>query len=443
MSSSLNTRILHLALPAIASNITVPLLGLCDTAITGHLGSASFIAAIAAGSTMLNVIFWLCGFLRMGTTGLAAEACGSSSSARQASVLGRAMLLSLFIGILVTLFQKPLLNLLLSLIEPSEESAPLAAEYFSICVWGVIPLLLMLSVNGWFIGMQNTLFPMITSISMNLINVAASLIAVFVFHDGFRGVALGTLISNWCALLLAFFLLLRFIRGRGYRPVLTSLKNILGSGGFRKFFSVSLDLFLRSACIMAVSVTVTSLGARLGDITLATNAVLMQFFLFFSYFMDGFAFAAEALCGKSAGERNSEELHRVIRALLLWAVGVAAVFLAVYGCTADRIIYLLTDVISVREACLSMLLFIIILPPISVLAFIFDGFFIGLTATRRMLVTTLLATLLFAVIVFWLPQLIRSLPLNNTLLWTAFLSYLFIRGIGLAAQLLAILRKCR
>lgn len=441
-SPNLNTSILHLAVPAIASNITVPLLGLCDTAITGHLGSASFIAAIAAGSTMLNVVFWLCGFLRMGTTGLAAEACGENSLHRQASVLGRSILLAFLIGTLITLFRKPLLGFLISVIDPSPESSALAGGYFSICVWGVVPLLIMLSVNGWFIGMQNTLLPMITSISMNVINVAASLIAVFVFNTGFRGVAIGTLISNWCALILALILLLRFIRGKGYRPILTSPSKIFKSGGFRKFFNVSVDLFFRSACIMAVSVTVTSVGARLGDLTLATNAVLMQFFLFFSYFMDGFAFAAEALCGKSSGEKNKPQLRRVIRALIIWAAGVAVVFLTIYALSSKLIIHLLTNVPSVRDAAQSMYIFIILLPPVSVLAFIFDGFFIGLTATRRMLLTTLAATLLFAFIVFLLPQhILSSLSISNTILWIAFLSYLFIRGIGLAAQLPILLRK--
>lgn len=431
-NKSIHRRILALALPAIASNITIPLLGLCDTTITGHLGHTEYIAAIAAGSTMLNVILWLCGFLRMGTTGLSATAYGRRNREEQATVLSRAVFFAFLIGAAILLCSRPLLSLLLSIISPSADAAQLAADYFTICAWGIPPLLITLSINGWLIGMQNTVIPMVISIAMNVINVAASLIAVFILKTGFRGVALGTLTANWLALFIAIILLLRFIRGKGY---VFSFSTIFRKGGFRKFFSVSVELFLRSACIMAVSTAVTSMGARMGDLTLASNAVAMQFFFFFSYFMDGFAFAGEALVGEAAGAANRHSLVTAIKALLIWSAGVAFTFLITYALTATALIDLITDIPEVRTACLSLLPAILLIPPLSFMAFILDGFFIGFTATRRMLLTTLAASVVFAAAMM-------IFPLSNTLLWTAFLSYLFIRGIGLLIQLpLQISRK--
>lgn len=420
-----------LALPAIASNITIPLLGLCDTAITGHLGRTEYLAAIAAGSTMLNVILWLCGFLRMGTTGLAATALGQRDRTAQSVVLLRAIAIAAIIGIGIVICSGPVMSLLLTLISPSADSAPYAAEYFTICSRGIPPLLVTLSINGWLIGMQNTVIPMAVSISMNVINVAGSLIAVFLLKQGLMGVAYGTLTANWLSLVIAIALLAWFIRGKGFK---FHISDILRGGGFRKFFNVSLELFLRSTCIMAVSTAVTSCGARMGDLTLAANAVTMQFFFFFSYVMDGFAFAGEALTGESSGAADGATLRRSIRALLIWSAGVACMFLLIYLCGARSIINLLTDIPAVRETCHSLLTVILLIPVVSFAAFILDGFFIGFTATRRMLFTTLAASLVFAAVII-------SAPLSNMFLWTAFLLYLFSRGVGLSLQLPALLKK--
>lgn len=290
--------ILRLALPAIASNITVPLLGLCDTAITGHLGSEIYLAAVAAGGTIFNVILWLCGFLRMGTTGLTAEALGSQKKGATNIIFWRSVSLAAILGLLVIIIREPLLDLFMGIISPGEETSKAASLYFSICAWGIPPLLITLSINGWFIGMQDTMRPMLISISMNLFNVAASLIAVYGINAGFAGVAYGTLTANWAGLILATSVVFAYSKKVSLKP---DLKRIIRGGGYGKFFRVSTDLFLRSACIMGVSLSVTAIGARMGDLTMAVNTIMLQFFLFFSYFMDGFSFAGEALIGKNAG----------------------------------------------------------------------------------------------------------------------------------------------
>lgn len=431
---STDRTILRLALPAIASNITVPLLGLCDTAITGHLGSEIFLAAVAAGGTIFNVILWLCGFLRMGTTGLTAEAYGSRKPGAANIIFWRAVGLATLLGIFVITIRQPLLNLFLSIISPGDEVAQTASLYFSICVWGIPPLLITLSINGWFIGMQDTVRPMIISISMNLLNVAASLIAVYVLDSGFAGVAYGTLTANWAGLLLSTSIAAVYSKKISLKP---DINKIASNRGFGKFFKVSSDLFLRSACIMGVSLSVTSIGARMGDLTMAVNTIMLQFFLFFSYFMDGFSFAGEALIGKNAGAGNFKTLRFVSCRLLLWSAFMASLFFLVYLLGSGVITALLTDVKMVREGVSEMRLFLWLLPPVAVWAFIYDGFFIGLTATRRMFVTTFIAILTFGAIVavgMGSQPLGALSAIGNRILWGAFLSFLAIRGIGLAIQ---------
>lgn len=436
--SDTDRSIMRLALPAIASNITIPLLGLCDTAITGHLGSELFLAAVAAGGTIFNVILWLCGFLRMGTTGLAAEAFGSGDSLRMSRVFWRAVILAFILGMATVIVRKPLLALFIDIISPGEDVMRYASLYFSICVWGIPPLLLTLSINGWFIGMQNTVVPMTVSIFMNLFNVGASLVAVYGLNLGFAGVAYGTLSANWAGLILAAVMVTIYSRKINIHP---DFSNILHGGGFGKFFRVSSDLFFRSACVMGVSLTVTSIGARLGDLTMATNTVMLQFFLFFSYFMDGFSFAGEALVGKNYGANNPSGIRIVIKHLLKWSAAMALIFTIVYIAGSNLITDLLTDISEVKEYVAKMSVFLWILPAIAVWAFIYDGFFIGLTATRRMFLTTLAAVSLFAIIIFAGYHLDIESHNANIILWIAFLTFLAVRGLGLAAQLPHLIRQ--
>lgn len=433
----IDRRIFALTLPAIASNITVPLLGLSDTAISGHLGNESFLAAIATGTMMFNVIYLLCGFLRMATTGLTAEAYGRGSANEISVLLTRSAALALSIGVGAILFQTPLVNILEWIIDPQGDSLSLATEYFSICVWGAPALLLTLSVNGWFVGMQNTILPMIVSISVNIFNIVASLLFVFIFDLGFMGVALGTLCSDWMGAILALSLLHRFARRKGIN---FDLRRYPFSGeGVRRFFNVSGDLVLRSCCILTVTLAVTSLGARMGELTLAINTVMMQFFLFFTYFMDGFAYSGEALCGKWSGQGDRSMLSATIRRLFVWTAVTALLFTATYLIGIDRIVSVITDVQNVRIGVSEMKYFIIAIPAVSAWAFILDGIFIGFASTRRMFLTILVATIIFGVIAF--AGISPDSTSSNCFLWVSFLSYLFIRGIGLLVQLPSVMKE--
>lgn len=423
--NEINREILRLTVPAVISNVTVPLLGLSDTAISGHLGSATFIGAIAVGSLMLNVAFWLFGFLRMGTTGLVAEAFGASDGLRVRRLLKTAMSVGLIFGILFILFRKPVADLLLLIISPGSNVNLSARAYFEVCVFGSPALLGTMAINGWFVGMQTTVRAMIVSIFTNVINILLSLWFVFGFKMGFIGVAYGTLWAQWIGLVLALILAVPLYRKASvYGAKITPGKL---SEDLRIFFGVNVNLFFRSACVMAVSMTVTSVGSRLGDLTLATNAVMMQFFIFFSYFMDGFAFAGEALVGRAKGSGDSGLYKLSVKWLLIWSAFMGILFLVVYSVASDDIAGLITDDREVLVNIARYKIWVILIPVITVAAFIFDGFFIGLTRTRVMLYVTLTATATLFAICF-IPD---SLPSNHRL-WAAFLTYLFMRGVLLA-----------
>lgn len=426
----LDKDILRLSAPAIVSNITVPLLGLSDTAISGHLGDEAYIGAIAVGSMLINAVFWLFGFLRMGTTGLTALAYGAGDRPSCLTTLWQSVLVAVAGGVALIAFRAPIFSALGAVMGATDHVEGLAAQYFGIVIWAAPAQLATMCVLGWFLGMQDTLRPMTISIGVNVLNIVLSLGLVIGGGMGFKGVACGTLIANWCGLALAVVLLMRFSRGWMSMP---RARQVFDLGRLRRFFTVNVNIFFRSACVMGVTVAVTAIGARIGDVALAANAVLMQFFLFFSYFMDGLAFTGEALAGRYAGAGDRKMLIACTNRLMLWAAILAAAFFAVYAVGYKYIIGFITDVPDVVAYAGDMAVWIMLMPPLTVGAFIFDGFYIGLTATGRMLRTTLASAAIFFAIALinpaghhWL-----AVPANNRL-WAAFLTYLFCRGLFLA-----------
>lgn len=428
----INHMILRLALPAIFSNITVPLLGLCDTFISGHLGAERYIAAIAVGTMLVNSLYWLFGFLRMGTTGLTAEALGRGDDLLRSRVFTAAFLLAVALGVLLILLSPLLSRLMLWIMEPEPATALLGRDYFLVSILAAPAFLATMTVTGWMIGSQNTLYPMITAISVNVINIALSFSLVYFFGLGFMGVAWGTCAANWCGLAISLLLARRLSRGT---PLWAPLHQLRSGMDLRRFFRVNSDLMMRSACIMAVLFAMTSLGGRMGDRTLAVNAIIMQFFMFFSYFMDGFAFAGEALCGRFAGQQRPADIHLTVRGLSLWATVMTVSFTAIYFLFTTPIASLLTDELPVVEGVTSMLPVVCLIPLISAAAFIFDGIYIGMTATGRLLITTLVAMAAFFLLS--LPTGAYLLPglTPDVRLWCGFLTFLLLRGALLAILL--------
>lgn len=433
----LDKDVIRLAGPAIVSNITVPLLGLCDTAIAGHLGSVASIGAISVGAMMINVVIWLLTFLRMGTSGLSAVAYGSGNRQQILDVLRKALMLSGAASVIILATQIPLLKLLLWYTSPGEEVGHLASQYFRICIWGVPAQLATMAFTGWFIGQQNTRIPMVIAIGTNIINIGISLWLAFGVNIGLRGVAFGTLTANWLGAIVAGIWALRKLCR--IKPDFEGDNEELQAPGVKwsLFFRVNGDLFMRSVFVMAVSISMTAFGARMGETILAVNAVMMQFFIFFSYFMDGFAFAGEALVGRYHGANDIANLKVSVKALMRWGLVMAVTFFVVYLAGCKEIASLITNEDVVIEGVDRMKLWVILLPPITVFAFLFDGIFIGLTRTRMMLGSTMLGAVAFFAISCFNGQPTS----NNLILWTAFEAYLLMRGIILGMNYVVIFKN--
>ena len=418
----MDKNILKIAIPAIISNIIVPLLGLIDLTIAGHLGATEFIGAIAVGATMFNLTYWNFGFLRMGTTGLTAQAFGSRDRRQMAENLYRSTALAILLGIGIIILQRPVEWLLLEAIGPTEETRRLASEYFRICIWNAPAVLANMSISGWFVGMQNSIWPMTTAIAINIINIAVSLACVYLAGMGFAGIAVGTLAAQWAGLAMSMAIAWKFRKTSQLPTISDCSKRLLR--GISGYFKLNGDIFLRSVCIMIVTLFFTSAGARTGDLTLAVNAIIMQLYMFYSYFMDGFAFAAEALTGRFAGAADETNLKKYVLRLFVWGAIVTTAFATIYGLGGNAIFTMLTDQTAVRAAASDYIIWAAVIPIAGMAAFIWDGVFVGLTATRQMLASLAVATAVFFTLFFCLTV----IPDANDRLWTAFISYLFIRG---------------
>ncbi len=418
---STNKQILHIALPAIVSNITVPLLGLVDVAIVGHLGSAAYIGAIAVGGMTFNVIYWVFAFLRMGTSGLTSQALGARDFSETLRLLLRSIAISLIVALLLIILQKPILEASLLIMQPTELVGRLMRTYFNILIWGAPAMLMLFSLSGWFIGMQDSRTPMFVAIAQNLFNIAASTLLVFGAHMKVEGVAYGTLIAQYGGLLMAMALGAKHYYGHLRRYF--TLQGLWDALAMKRFFTVNRDIFLRTLCLVSVMLFFTSAGSWQGDVVLAVNTLLMQFYLLFSYIMDGFAYAGEALSGKSYGAGDREALRATVRRLFAWGAWMSIGFTCVYLIGGDAFLSLLTNEASVVQAARNYWVWALIMPAAGVAAFIWDGVFIGCTATRGMLTAMFFAALTFFTLFFALRN-----ELGNHALWLAFIAFLMVRG---------------
>ena len=433
---NLHRDILWLAIPSIVSNITVPLLGLVDVAIMGHIGDARFIGAIAVGSMIFNVMYWLFGFLRMGTSGLTAQAYGRENQAETALILRQSLMVALGIGMLIILLQWPLRVLALWLMQPSEEVAQIVTPYYNICVWGAPAVLGLYAMTGWYVGMQNTRIPMMVAIIQNVVNILASLFFVFALHMQAEGVALGTLVAQWAGFALSLKLRVESVEfatarqdplnektGAVANSTLSTLHSTL-STFHSTLFTVNRDIFLRTLCLVAVNLYFTSAGAQQGTLVLAVNTLLMQLFTIFSYFMDGFAYAGEALAGRYYGAGNQKMLQSVVRCLFGWGTAMVVLFTLLYGVGGETFLSLLTSDDEVIAAAGDYFLWALLIPVCGMAAFVWDGVFIGITATRGMLEACFVAALAFFAIWF-----LGRNALGNHALWLALNIYLLLRGV--------------
>lgn len=416
---SINGQIFSLSWPAIITNITTPLMGLIDVAIVGHLGDASYIAAIALGSTLFNMLYWVLNFLRMGTSGLTAQAYGSGDGAEMMLTLKRSLAIAGVLSALVLGLAPLLGDTGLAILGAVADTRGAAHDYFMIAVLGAPAVLGGYALSGWFIGMQTSRPILIVALVTNLANIALSFTFVYGFDLSIAGVAMGTAISQWIGLAVSTWIARRLARTVNHRGG----GRIFARAPIKKFFAVNRDIFLRTLCLVTVTTWFTHVGAVEGTSILAANTLLNQLFMIFSFFTDGFAFAGEAMAGRFAGARDMASLKTTVRMLFCWSGAIAVVFTVVYGLFGGAIIGLLTDSEETLAVARDYLMWAAAIPLCGFGAFTWDGIFIGLTRTRQMLISMAMAMVVFFIFL--------QVPIpDNHCLWAAFLAYLLARSVA-------------
>ena len=430
----MNKRILGLALPNIVTNITVPLLGMVDMAIVGHL-SGDHIGAIAIGTQIFNLIYWNFGFLRMGTSGFTAQAFGAERWDETVKILIRACAIALGIALTLIVLQWPISLAMPLIFEGSDHVLGLALTYFFVRIWAAPATLGMYAIKGWFIGMQDSRTPMWIAIFLNCVNIAASLVFVMVLHWDIAGVALGTVIANYSGLALGIIFLRKKLRALGKKSfsgtALQTIKEALKWKDMRRFFKVNGDIFLRTLCLSGVFTFITAASSHISDQILAVDALLLQFFTLFSYIMDGFAYAGESLVGRHIGAKQKRHLKLAVRLLNMWGMALTVVFTGLYAAFGNQFLHIFTDQQEVIAAAGDYMTWVLVIPVCGFAAFLFDGIFIGATATRTMRNAMFVATAAFFAVYYGLKYHYGTGDEHiwNNILWTAFMVYLTLRGL--------------
>jgi len=421
----LDKEIIRLSIPNIISNISIPLLGSIDLAIVGHLDSDVYIGAIALGTMIFNFLYWSFGFLRMGTSGISAQAYGTGKIQHQQKILLQGLFLALLFSSLLLLLQYPIEKLSFYFISGSQNVEKYAAEYFYIRIWAAPATLSLYVLYGWFLGMQNAKIPMIIAISGNIINLLANLLFVYEFNMKSNGVALGTVVAQYFSLIMAIGFLLRKYPEHIHFNL--KLKMILVKSEIVQFLKLNSDIFIRTLCIIFVFTFFTSVSAAQNDEILAVNTLLLQFFMFFSFFEDGIAYAAEAMIGKFYGKKDLENLSASIKKLFKWGFIISLIFSILYYIFPEFLLHLLTNKENIIAQSKPFMIYILLIPVLSFASFIWDGIFIGVTAAKEMRNTMLFSTLLFFVFWFIFKNL---LDFQNHSIWIAFIFFLVARGMS-------------
>lgn len=420
----MNREILRLALPNIISNITVPIMGIAGTVIAGRWGgSASTIGALAIGVSIFNFIYWNCGFIRMGTSGLTAQAFGAGDMKGATLMLARAAFVSCVVGFGVLALQRPIGLAALEIMHGDE----MVADYFFARIWAVPAGVMLFGLNGWLTGMQNAIIPMIVAIAVNVIHIACSVWFAFGFDLGIIGIAYASVAAQWSGVTVTLI-----ITWLHYRRRFTAIswREVMNLAAMRKFFVINRDIIVRTLCIVAAYTFFTAASARMDDpVMLAVNTILLQLFTLFSYMNDGFAYAAEALTGRFIGARDPRSLRRCVRRCMAWCMAVAILYVGLYvGWWQDLLHMFINDTTAdaalIVEYAGRYIGWIIAIPLVAAMPFIMDGIMVGATQSRIMRDSMLLATAAYFLIFYTLHPLI-----GNNALWLAFTSFMLLRGI--------------
>jgi len=422
----MNREILRLAIPNILSNLSVPLLGLVDTALMGHQEDASlYLGAVGIATAIFNVLYWSFAFLRMGTTGLTAQAFGQQKETEALFVLGRGILVALVGGVLLIALQVPIEWAGMQVMEGSEEAKEIGRGYFYVRIFAAPATLALYVFYGWFLGMQNAVIPMILSIAINIVNIGGNFLFVYGLDMKAEGIALSTVIAQYVGVGLA---LVFFMRKYGHLLRQRKAGNLLEAKELRRFVLVNRDIFIRTACLVFAFTYFTSRSGSFGDEILAANMLLIQLLHLMSYITDGIAYAAESLVGRYQGEAQAGKMPQLIRRILGMGVGFGVLFSLLYLVAGESILGLLSDEPQVVSDAIEYLPWMILMPIWGTFAFMWDGIYIGATASVTMRNTMIIAT--FA---FFLPTwLLTQESLGNDGLWLSMTMFMIARGVALA-----------
>ena len=417
-----NRQILNLAIPNILSNLSVPLLSSVDTALVGHLSQVYYIGAVAVGSMIFNFVYWGFGFLRMGTTGLTAQAYGNHNQSEMFSLLMRAMLVALSCSFLLILMQIPVVRLSLYLIQASAEVEQHAEIYFRIRIYAAPATLSLYAIQGWFLGMQNARYPLYITLLVNVVNILCSLYFVIGLGMNSDGVALGTVIAQYAGLVFSIFLYLN-----AYADLTKQFNwaRILHLADLKRFFTLNLDIFIRTLFLIFAFAFFTVKSAEINDDILAANTILLQLWMLFSYGIDGFAFAAESLVGKHVGSKSKSATKTIIKMIFLWGIGLGLIFTIIFLLFGKSIVSLFTNNTDLIGLAMSFIAWTIFAPLINSVCYIWDGVYLGATASKAMRDSTFVAT-----IVIFLPAYYLAIGLmGNHGLWLAMTLFMTARGL--------------
>ena len=404
---NINKDILKIALPSILANITVPIVGMVDIAVAGHLdgsgilSTATFISGIAIGSMLFDLLYWNFFFLRVGTGGLTAQSYGRGDMRECANLLSRATGIALVVALLIISLQWVCVKAAFLVVECTPQVQELAAQYFFVRIWAAPATLSLMAFKGWFIGMQDSVSSMAVDLVVNIVNIAASIVLTLGFRSGgleyegigSAGVAAGTVVAQYSGLVCAVLIILfryrrKVFAGYGLRDGLASMKG----GEMRRFFSLNTNLFIRSVCFIGIYMGFTTLAARYGDLMLASATIMMKIMMLFSYFTDGFAYAGEALTGKFIGMQDKPSMIKAVRYTFIWSMAIGVVFMGIYAVSGVPMLRLMTADNDVVEAAGQFLPWLLLMPVVGCAAFAWDGVYIGATASKAIRDAMLWAT---------------------------------------------------
>ncbi|WP_346352144.1 MATE family efflux transporter DinF [Oceanimonas sp. AH20CE76] len=426
MSVRRHGQVFALAMPMVLSNITVPLLGLVDTVVIGHLAQAYYLGGVAVGAAIISLLFFLLGFLRMSTTGLTAQAFGARREQELLGVLVRALVLAWALALGLLLLQVPIIELAFRLAGASAEVETYGRQYVSVRIWSAPAALTNLVLLGWLLGNQNARAPMWLLILGNGANIVLDIWFVVGLGWQVKGAAAASVLADYAAMALGAWLVWRTLKRRGTVPDPGFWRNTLSGDAFRRLLGLNRDIFIRALCLQLTFVFMTFQGARLGDAVVAVNAVLMNFLMFISYGMDGFAYAAEAMVGKAIGRGSRRHFRLACGLNLIWGALVAMLFTLVFWLAGKTLVDQITSIEPVQQQAYGFLPWLVAMPLVSCWCFVLDGIFIGATQGRAMRNMMLVSTLGVFFPVWWLSQ-----SLGNHALWLAMLCFMAARGLTL------------